>query len=64
MSKVSKKKHAPAKKKVVRANDKPYMTKALRHAIMRRSALKTRFFKDKNDENLKAFKKQKIIQGG
>ena len=52
-------KHAPMKKKVVRANNKPYMTKALRQAIMRRSALKTRYFKNKNDENLKAFKKQK-----
>ena len=29
-------KHAPVKKNVVRANDKPYMTKALRRAIMRR----------------------------
>ena len=48
-------KHAPMKKKVVRANNKPYMTKALRQAIMRRSALKTRFFKNKSDENLKAF---------
>ena len=52
-------KHAPMKKKVVRANNKPYMTKALRQAIMRRSALKTRFLKNKNDENFKAFKKQK-----
>ena len=47
------------KKKVVRANNKPYMTKALRQAIMRRSALKTRFLKNRNDENSKAFKKQK-----
>ena len=28
--------HAPMKKKVLRANNKPYMTKALRKAIMRR----------------------------
>ena len=33
-------KHAPIKQKVVRANDKPFMTKALRKAIMRRSFLK------------------------
>ena len=52
-------KHAPMKKKVVRANDKPYMTKALRQAIMRRSALKTRFLKNRTDENHKIFKKQK-----
>ena len=47
------------KKKVVRANNKPYMTKVLRQAIMRRSALKTRYLKNKNEDNLKAFKKQK-----
>ena len=51
--------HAPMKKKVLRANDKPYMTKALRKAIMRRSTLKSKFLKNKSDENLKAFKKQK-----
>ena len=32
-------KHAPTKKKTVRQNNKPYMTKTLRKAIMRRSAL-------------------------
>ena len=47
------------KKKVLRANNKPYMTKALRKAIMRRSTLKTKYLKTKTDENLKAFKKQK-----
>ena len=31
--------HAPMKKKVLRANNKPYMTKTLRKAIMRRSTL-------------------------
>ena len=51
--------HAPMKKKVLRANHKPYMTKALRKAIMRRSTLKTKYLKTKTDENLKAFKKQK-----
>ena len=33
-------KHAPMKQKIVRANDKPFMTKVLRKAIMRRSFLK------------------------
>ena len=33
--------HAPMKKKALRANNKPYMTKASRKAIMRRSTLKT-----------------------
>ena len=51
--------HAPMKQRVLRANSKPYMTKALRKAIMRRSALKTRYLKCKTDENLKVFKKQK-----
>ena len=44
--------HAPMKKKVLRANNKPYMTKALRKAIMRRSTLKTKHLKNKSSENL------------
>ena len=51
--------HAPMKQKILRANDKPYMTKTLRKAIMRRSTLKTKYLKTKTDENLKIFKKQK-----
>ena len=42
-------KHAPMKQKVLRANDKPYMTKVLRKAIMRRSTLKNKYLKDKSD---------------
>ena len=52
-------KHAPMKKKVVRTNDKPYMTRILRKAIMRRSTLKNKYLKEKTDVSLKAFKKQK-----
>ena len=52
-------KHAPIKKKVVRANDKPFMTKALRKAIMRRSALKNKYISEKTVEAKKAFRKQK-----
>ena len=52
-------KHAPFKKKILRANDKPYMTKTLRKAIMRRSALKNRYNRDRTTETEKAFKKQK-----
>ena len=51
--------HAPMKKKTLRANDKPYMTKVLRKAIMRRSELKRKYLKNKSDESHKAFKKQK-----
>ena len=52
-------KHAPIKQRVVRANDKPYMTKVLRKAIMRRSFLKNKYHKLRTDEANKAFKKQK-----
>ena len=37
-------KHAPMKTKTVRSNVAPYMTKTLRKAIMRRSALKNKLF--------------------
>ena len=52
-------KHAPVKKKLVRANQAPYKTKALRKAIMRRSELETKYFKLKTNDTLKAYKKQK-----
>ena len=49
--------HAPLKKKTIRTNPAPYMTKNLRKAIMRRSALKNKFFRDKSphSENKKIF---------
>ena len=43
----------------MRANDKPFMSKALRKAIMRRSALKNRYYRDRLPESEKAFKKQR-----
>ena len=52
-------KHAPIKKKFVRANHAPYMTKTLRKAIMRRSALENKYYKDHSVQNNKAYKKQK-----
>ena len=36
-------KHAPIKKKILRFNDNPFMTKAQRKAIMHRSKLKKTF---------------------
>ena len=51
--------HAPMKQKVLRANDKPYMTKVLRKAIMRRSSLKSIYLKNKTDQSLREFKKHK-----
>ena len=37
-------KHAALKKKTIRGNNAPYMTKTLRKAIMRRSELQTKYF--------------------
>ena len=52
-------KHAPLKKKSVRANHAPDVTKTLRKAIMRRSNLQTIYFKKRTPESLKKYKKQK-----
>ena len=52
-------KHAPPKKKVFRANHKPYMTKTLRKAIMRRSALENRYHKNKSIETFTTYKKHR-----
>ena len=51
--------HAPFKKKVVRSNEKPYVTKQLRKAIMRRSYLEKRFYKYRTPSDRQAYKKQK-----
>ena len=50
-------KHAPMKKKLVRTNQAPYMTKALRKAIMRRWELETKYLKLKINDTLKVYKK-------
>ena len=50
--------HAPFKKKIIRANHKPYVTKKLRKAIMRRSYLENKFYKNRSAENNRAYKKQ------
>ena len=52
-------KHAPLKTKYLRANDGPFMTKALRIAMMHRKKLCNRYIKSRTEENLKAFKKQR-----
>ena len=52
-------KHAPLKKKLIRANHAPYMTKALRTSMMRRSQLETKYYKSKSPDDKKAYKKQK-----
>ena len=49
------------KKKFVRGNEVPYMTKRLRKAIMKRSELKSKYLKNKNYQNMKIYKKQKTF---
>ena len=44
-------KHAPIKKKFIRANNSPFMTKQLRKLIMNRSRCKNPFFLNKTVEN-------------
>ena len=43
--------HAPLKKRIVRANESPYMSKALRRAIENRSRLENCYYKNKTEEN-------------
>ena len=51
--------YAPLKKKILRANHVPYVTKALRKVMMRRSDLESKYVKNKTSENLKSYKKQR-----
>ena len=50
-------KHAPLRKKLLRANHAPYITKTLRKAIMRRSQLETKYLKTKTQTDLKLYRK-------
>ena len=52
-------KHAPIKKKIFRFNDNPFMTKALRKAIMHRSKFKNIFHKTRAKEDCNSYKKQR-----
>ena len=51
--------HAPEKSKYNRANQVPYMTKSLRKAIMKRSELQSKFFKNRSHQNMINYKKQR-----
>ena len=51
--------HAPVKKKVVRANEAPYMTKALRKAIANRSRLENQYYRKKTDDSKMYYIKQR-----
>ena len=52
-------KHAPLKKKTLRANDAPYMSKALRKAMMKRTELATRYNKTRNLDDHSKFRKHR-----
>ena len=51
--------HAPVKREVLWANHGPYVTKALRKAIMKRPYLEKLYFKKQGTESLKKYKKHK-----
>ena len=52
-------KHAPRKKKIVRGNQVPFMTKDLSKEIMKRSRLRNRFFKGKSLKNRMLYTQQR-----
>ena len=47
--------HAPLKEKLLRANHAPYVTKALRKAIMRRLCIEKLYFKKRTPSSLKKY---------
>ena len=52
-------KHAPIRKKLLRANHAPYITKTARKAIMWRSQLESKFLKHKTPESRQIYTKQR-----
>ena len=51
--------HAPLKKKIVRGNHAPFITKDLRKAIYTRSKLRNKFMKNPTEVNEKLYKRQR-----
>ena len=49
-------KHAPIRKKYLRANEAPFMTKELHNAIMKRSRYRNKFLKDKSQTSRENYK--------
>ena len=49
----------PIKKKILRFNHNPFMSKALRKAVMVRSKLKNKYNKNRTEENWDSYKKQR-----
>ena len=54
-------KHAPLKKKYVRANDAPFMTKALRKAVMLRTRLRNKYNQNRIAEDWNNFHRQRNL---
>ena len=52
-------KHSPIKRKYVRANEPPFMTKELHKAIMKRSRLRNKFLKKKSITDRKNYNVQR-----
>ena len=51
--------HVPKKKKYIRGNNKPFMTKAYSKVIMRRKRFRNKFLKNPNDQNKLLYNKQR-----
>ena len=49
-------KHAPVRKKYLRANEVPFMTKELHNAIMKRLKYRNKFLKDKSQTSREYYK--------
>ena len=54
-------KHAPLKKKIVRGNQAPFMTKKFQKAIYTRSRLKNKMNKNPTEKNITAYKRQRNL---
>ena len=54
-------KHAPIKRKYIRANETPFMTKDLHKAIMKRSKLRDNFLKSRNLSDRKNYTSQRNL---
>ena len=51
--------HAPRKRKYIRGNNKPFMTKALSKSIMERTHLRNKFLKNPTNENRLAYTRKR-----
>ena len=51
--------HAPKKKKCIRGNNKPFMTKTFSKAIMQRTRFRNKFLKNPTDQNKLIYNKQR-----